>query len=162
MVAGTQYSVSTPSTLIRHLASHRFQHIIPMNLWVTFATHTEIRNLTWNWAEYFTIIDANVSQGRGMVGRGDTRGGGESIRITADCFMIISRQLSEFIGEGKHKLRPESRKTATPPPAPPSACASSPYRVCMYVCIDWAALGLIDAHTSYSISINGLIRNQFV
>lgn len=73
--------------------------------------------------------------------------------------MIISRQLSEFIGEGKHKLRPESRDTAPSPsylPVPPPRIEH------MYVCIDWAALGLIDAHTSYSISINGLIRNQFV
>jgi len=26
----------------------------------------------------------------------------KSIRITDDCFMIISRQLSKFIGKGKH------------------------------------------------------------
>lgn len=79
--------------------------------------------------------------------------------------MIISRQLSEFIGEGKHKLRPESQDTApsffphsspTPLPIPP------PHKEYICICIDWAALGLIDAHTSYSISINGLIRNQFV
>lgn len=46
--------------------------------------------------------------------------------------MIISRQLSEFIGEGKHKLRPESRKTATPPPAPPLPVP--PHRI-EYVCM---------------------------
>lgn len=70
-----------------------------------------------------------------MVGSGDTRGGGESIRITADCFMIISRQLSEFIGEGKHKLRPESRKTATPPPPPLPVPPPRIESVCMCVSI---------------------------